>query len=380
MSNDNLAKLKAIDMAILTDVVRQDQRCPSIEITNWSVRQLSNQGIISPEGLWLFSGSAQAKDSIHEWSVVLKILNRPTEEPPQDDLWYWKREILLAQSGLLEQMPGPLRAPRMYRTDEYPESAWLWMEHIIDRQPGSWTLNQYVFAAYELGRWNGACYFEMPLLNEPWLARGHYISWISWMDVDRAWQFPLNLAHVSAELKRRYDQLWEERELFYNVLEHLPQVFSHFDCQRRNIFICNDQNGQNQLTVVDWAQCGIGPLGAELNSLVSCNGYMLEYPPIDLPNLEEAIFPAYLQGLQYAGWKGDADFVRLAYLAWQSVYFGLIIPGYTAFWCASENREFALQIYNAAEEDLFWKLFPLLEFSLDSADKARKLIKTLNIL
>ncbi len=379
MSNDNLAKLKAIDMAVLTDVVRKDQQCPSLQITNWSVHQLSDRGIISPEGLWLFRGSAQAKDSIREWSVVLKILNRPKQEPAQDDLWYWKREILLAQSGLLDQMPGPIKAPRMYRTDEYPDSAWLWMEYIIDGQPGHWTLKQYAFAAYELGRWNGACYLEMPRLNEPWLTRCHYISWIAWMDVERDWRFPLNQAHVSAEIKRRYEQLWEERELFYKVLERLPQVFSHFDCQRRNIFICNDPSGQNKIIAVDWAQCGIGALGAELNSLVSCNGYMLEYPPSDLPNLEEAIFPAYLQGLQEAGWKGEADLIRLGYLAWQSVYFGLIFPGYTAWWCAEENRAFALQIYNIAEEDLFRKFLPLLKFSLDSADTARKFMKVLNI-
>ena len=56
MAEDLLVRLKAVDPAILTDVVRQDQRSPSFEITEWSVKLLSSQGAINPDGLWLFSG------------------------------------------------------------------------------------------------------------------------------------------------------------------------------------------------------------------------------------------------------------------------------------------------------------------------------------
>jgi hypothetical protein len=39
------------------------------------------------------------------------------------------------------------------------------------------------------------------------------------------------------EILERYEQLWGDRERFYNVLEILPQTFSHFDSQRRNLLI-----------------------------------------------------------------------------------------------------------------------------------------------
>jgi len=327
MRDDMRSRLKAIDRAVLTEVVRQDQRDPSFEITEWSVQQLSDKGMINPEGLWLFSGQGRAGEATQPWSVVLKILVRPKQEPPPDNLWYWKREILLAQSRLLERLPGSVRAPRFYRTEEYPDSAWLWMEHIVERQSRPWSLAQYAFAAGQLGQWNGACLAAMPLAEAPWLARRHYVAWLSWMNVETDWQFPLNQTHVSVELRRRYEQLWAERERFYQVLEGLPQVFSHFDSQTRNLFISAGQDGQVELVAVDWAMCGLGPLGADLNGLVADNGYMLEWPPAELPKLEAIAFPSYLHGLQQAGWTGASEVVRLGYVAWRAVYYGLIFSG-----------------------------------------------------
>lgn len=379
MSGDMLSRLNAIDMAILTEVVRQDQRSPSFEITEWSVRRLSDKGMENPDGLWLFSGEG-SDGAVRTWSVVLKIFERPDEETPQNERGYWRREVLLAQSGLLEQLPGPVRAPRFYRTDEYPDSAWLWMEHITDQQSGSWTLEQYSFAARQLGHWNGACLAKMRLFDQPWLARRHYVSWLTLVNVENDWQFPLNQTHISAEFRGRYEQLWADREVFFNIMEALPQVFSHFDTQRRNLFICSDQTGKDHLVAVDWALCGIGPLGAELNGLVADSGIMLEYSPSDLPALDTVAFPSYLRGLQQAGWVGEIDLVRLGYIAWRAIYYGLVFPAWVAWWCSDEHAPFASQMYGLSREELFWKLLPLLEFSLDGGDEARQLMKKTRML
>ena len=56
MGDDLLEKLKAINPAILTDIVRQDQNNASFEITEWNVKRLSDKGIANPNGLWLLSG------------------------------------------------------------------------------------------------------------------------------------------------------------------------------------------------------------------------------------------------------------------------------------------------------------------------------------
>ena len=379
MSGDMLSRLNAIDMVILTDVVRQDQRSPSFEITNWSVQRLSDKGMENPDGLWLISGQGR-DDAVRTWSVVLKIFERPEEETVQNERGYWKREVLLAQSGLLEHLPGPVAAPRFYRTDEYSDSAWLWMEHITDQQSGPWNLEQYSFAARQLGHWNGACLANMPLFDQPWLARRHYVSWLTLVDVENDWQFPLNQTQISAELRSRYEQLWAERVVFFKVMEALPQGFSHFDTQRRNLFICSDQTGQDHLVAVDWALCGMGPLGAELNGLVADNGIMLEWSPADLPLLDAAAFPSYIRGLHQAGWTGEIDLVRLGYVAWRAIYYGLVFPAWVAWWCSDEHAPFASQMYGLDREELFWKLLPLLQFSLDGGDEARQLMKKTQML
>ena len=108
MNKDMLERLNAIDVAILTDVVRQDQYSPSFVITDWSIRRLSDKGIANPDGLWLFSGQGHDSHEARQWSIVVKIFIRPELETPPDDLYYWKREFLLAQSGLLERLPGPV--------------------------------------------------------------------------------------------------------------------------------------------------------------------------------------------------------------------------------------------------------------------------------
>ena len=59
MPEDLLATLQAIDPIRLTNVVRQDQRSPAFEITNWSVKRLSDKGIINPDGLWIFTGTGR---------------------------------------------------------------------------------------------------------------------------------------------------------------------------------------------------------------------------------------------------------------------------------------------------------------------------------
>src|SRR5687767_3947890 len=106
MAEDMLIQLPAIDPTILTDVVRQDQRSPRFAITSWSVQRLSDKGIENPEGLWFLSGEGQDQAGSRSWSLVLKILQRPEQEPLPSDLWYWKRELLFAQSSLLDHLPG----------------------------------------------------------------------------------------------------------------------------------------------------------------------------------------------------------------------------------------------------------------------------------
>ena len=379
MDKNLLDKLKGIDPDILTDVVRQDQRNLSFEITKWSVKRLSDKGVINPDGLWLFSGEGNDHGESKPWSVVLKILERQEQDVPLSDLWYWKRELLLVQSGLIERLPGPVKAPRYYKVEETPDGAWIWQEHMKDDRSSPWALEDYAFAARQLGFWNGTYILGEPFPAEPWFTREHYRSWYTHTNPEQDFQFPLNQKYIFGEIRHRYDQVWTDREIFYRVLESLPQTFSHFDSQRRNLFIRKGSDDQDELVLVDWAVCGFGPLGAELFSLIGMSAALLEWPPSEVEQLDKAAFGSYMQGLNESGWSGNIDAIRLAYTAWISVWFGVVLPNITALWCTPDFHSYALQQFGFVEEELYLKWLPLLPYSLDCADEAQTLIEKLGL-
>src|SRR5687767_10707087 len=149
MDDSLLEKLRATDLAILNDVVQHDQNSTFFEITEWTVKRLSDKGVINPDGLWLFSGAGNDHGRSKPWSVVLKILERQEQDVPVSDLWYWKRELLLVQSGLMERLPGPVKAPRFYKVEETTDGAWIWQEHMKDDRSAPWALEDYAFVAHQ---------------------------------------------------------------------------------------------------------------------------------------------------------------------------------------------------------------------------------------
>jgi hypothetical protein len=379
MAETMVEKLSTLDPAFLAEIVRMDQNNPSFEVTEWSVKRLSDKGIRNPDGLWLFSGAGKDGNQSKSWSIVLKILERSEEEDVPDTMHYWKRELLLVQSGAIERLPGPVAVPRFYWTEETSEGAWLWQEYIESHRSDPWTLEDYTFVAHQLGYWNGECATSKPLGVEPWLARQHYRSWYTRANPEIDLQYHLNRKYIFGALRRRYEQLWADRELFYQVWQTLPQTFSHFDSQRRNLFIRKGRGNQDELVLIDWAICGFGPLGAELYALIGMSAGLLEWPPAALPKLDKATFESYLRGLNEAGWSGDVDIVRLGYVAWLSVWFGVVFPNIVALWCTPDFRPYALQSFGFAEEDLCLQWLPLLYYSLDCADEARYLMKKLGM-
>jgi len=377
MADGVLSKLEAVDPSVLISVVRQDQNSPSFDVTGWSVRRLSDQGIMNPDGLWLYEGEGKDETGSRPWSVAVKIFNRPEKETPQANIRYWQRELLVARSRLTERLPGPVRAPRFYRADETPEGGWLWMEFLVDESPNAWTVEQFTFAAEKLGEWNGRCMLGAPLPDYPWLAKEHYRDWLGDDDPKHSWGNPYNQKYMSAGQRERCERLWTEREIFFNALEALPRTFSHFDSQRRNLFIRSAETGREELAIVDWAMCGWGPVGAELYALVGMSFLLNSAEMAQIHAIGQAAFDGYVRGLRVSGWEGDTALVRLGYTAFSSVYLGISLPTALAWWTSEDARPFALQQYGVAGEELYLKIFPFFDYFLDCGDEARSLINRL---
>ena len=107
---------------------------------------------------------------------------------------------------------------------------------------------------------------------------------------------------------------------------------------------------------------------------------LFEWPPSTVAQLDAAVFGRYVHGLGAAGWSGDATGVRLGYVAWVAIWWGVIFPTIGAFWCTPELRPQAVQTFGLAEEELYVQWLPLLSYALDCADEARVLMKKLGLL
>lgn len=392
MTDDLLEQLKAIDPAILTDVVRKDQRDPNLVIVDWSVEPLGHEKIIDTTGgLFCFSGHGQSKEGLRTWKVVLKSIKDPKEWGQNPRGWsYWQREILGFKSGFLAGLPAGVRAPRFYQVTESENGAWIWMEHIQEMTGKQWSLDYFQRTARQLGISQGKYLHETPLIDQPWLSQYFYRNvwdaegfWSGFMNPtskENAWQSPITQRGFDVRHKSRILQLLAEKERFFDVNDRLPQVLCHNDASRRNfMWSRSSQTGEEELIGVDWAFAGIGALGNDLGALIGTSMFFFEYSPADAETLEAAILDGYLAGLADNRVTIDARLVRLGYLISLSFWMGVMLPGWSAV-MLSPDSEFNVQaMYGRKAEDVLAGWVQLESFCLDRADEARALIRHIDL-
>lgn len=278
-------------------------------------------------GVYRVSGTAgTGMQRTRPWSVVVKVLRSPqglvmpdgthiTREMAEDQrsFGYWRRELLAAQSGLLEGLPPGLRAPRNLGVTCIDEGqCWLWQEYIAEDR--AWNWDDYREAAYRLGRWQGAP--EMKTQGWPWLSRKWLAGWVhgpqtAIMDLVEqmnGWRHPLLATHFSPEELGALKQLWADRQRTLDRLAQLPQIVAHLDAYRANLVW---QNGD--LVLLDWAFVGLAALGEELAAFVGATLLLDLAPLVEAEQLEAVAFDGYLAGLRDAGWVGEEAHVWEAY-------------------------------------------------------------------
>jgi hypothetical protein len=122
---------------------------------------------------------------------------------------------------------------------------------------------------------------------------------------------------------QRIFALWEEREVFLDALDHLPQTLCHHDANRRNLFSRRKADGREQTVAVDWTYVGIGAIGEEINALVQASLSFFEVEPTEAKALDDIVFNGYLTGLEDAGWQDDPRLVRFGYTAASTLCFNI---------------------------------------------------------
>jgi hypothetical protein len=315
-----IAQLAAIDGATLTPLVRSVLSSETVEVLNWHCEQLHG-GAGAGNAVYHFAGQGRDQGQEVPWSLILKTIH-PAGGNPNASAWnYYRREADAYQSGWLDDLPGGLAAPRCFGVVEHPDGAcWIWLEDVTDEIGSRWPLEQYAIVARHLGQFNGAYLVDRPLPSWPWLSSGWLRGYIALSApaiplVRDSLDHPLVRRTWPGDASDRLFRLWEERDLFLDALDRLPQTLCHLDMFRRNLFARRTANSDDQTVVIDWSYPGRAAIGQELVPLVLAGVAFNEVDVAQAQALEDIVYEGYLEGLHQAGWRGDPRQVRLGYTA-----------------------------------------------------------------
>lgn len=304
-----------VGRAHLTHLVQKSLNRPALQITGCKVQPIHG-GMEWDSAVFRFQGEAMDGGESVPWSLILKAVKPTKKTSHPGGIWYWKREALAYQSGMLHRLPGGhVTAPTCYEVHERADgSIWLWLEDIKDDITPPWSVEQYAIAARHLGQFNGAYLMgQASLPSDPWITHNWLRQYVE--NAAPMVEFlrsnpnhPIVMKLYPGTALTQILAFWDERGTILDVLDHLPQVFCHQDAFKGNLF-----NRQGKTIVIDWGYMGTAPVGTELVALVFGSLGMFEIPVDKVEELDKRCFESYLQGLREAGWHGDPKLVRMGY-------------------------------------------------------------------
>lgn len=270
-------------------------------------------------------------------SLVIKVVRRGEDTDP-GGLWvsgaepthrnYWKREWLAFAGGVLDALPGELRAPRTVLTTERGgDEAWIWMEDVEGRHGLEWAVEDYDSVAFDLGTTQAAfASGRAPLPTEPWLSRRWLRGWVDALArdmqlVEDAAAFSDGPLAGLAPLRTRMLALWEGREALLGIVESAPQTVVHLDFWPANLIAADD----GTTVAIDWSQVGVGAVGQDLDQLVLDPVWMRVLPDQEPAELEKHVLPGYLSGLRTSGFEVDPGDLQRWYAAAASAHYAPMV-------------------------------------------------------
>jgi hypothetical protein len=326
-------ELRALDGRALEEMVRRATGREGVQIGEWMARAMNPGWGYESDGLYRVAGKGLDAGQAVDWSVVLKVVEAGDAEPARREVGspiYWRREVCAYESGLLEGLPGGVRAARCLGVWERSDGECrLWLEDVGDSYGARWPLEQYARAAECLGRFNGAYVVERSVPEYPWLLgdagasmRGllRHVAGIREVVADAGtWEHPRLRGVFPGGSRERLLRLWADGSRLLDALDSAPQTFCHCDAWRGNMFAPVGADGQRELVMIDWEFCGRGGLGPDAGDLMAASFHMMRVESADPAALDEVVFESYLKGLRDAGWHGERKAVRKAYAAYAAV-------------------------------------------------------------
>lgn len=284
--------------------------------------------------------------------VVIKTLRQtaPDAHPrwiPSDDPrhWlYWRREAFAYETDLPARLGLP--GPALLASEATDDGVELRMTAYDGRTAGSLTVDDLSRVAGLVGSSQG----RDDLPTDPWLSRRFLRTYSSTRVADHslfadeaAWDQDLVAPFVTDELRQDLAFIHENRERLYSIMEALPRTVCHLDLFPANIFATDDGLG-----LIDWSFTGDGAVGEDIGNLIPDSIFDRDLHISLLPELEDRLIPAYIDGLRSAGWSGDDRLVVLGVHA-SAVKYDWLGPRVLAGAGDTEHAQYGGAPTNAAE-------------------------------
>jgi hypothetical protein len=240
----------------------------------------------------------------------------------------WEREPRIYASDLGDRLPAGLSMPRAYAVEPVDElSAAVWLE-AVDADPVRWDVERFTRAAHLLGRM-AASDRVAPLgaLGEvPDIARSYYFGRFEGQVLpllrdDELWQHPVVAATFDDRLRDDMRAAAEGVLGRLAELDDVPVLTLHGDACTRNLLVRRGHD--DEFVLIDFGFWGRGPVGYDLTQLLIGEVQLGERPASELPALEAACLPAYVDGLRAEGVDVDLDLVRRAHALMMLLFAGL---------------------------------------------------------
>jgi hypothetical protein len=239
----------------------------------------------------------------------------------------WRIELDMFEAGIGGVLPPGMRTPLLHHVRREGEHyLGLWWE-FIDVDPAPWSLDDFTRTAYLLGRMAARRAEGQPVNDSlpeichlPWPAPGLRVFVdlrVLAVDVPTL-RDPVNwqAAPVATALNEVGDpdlpddlgRLADRVPSLLDRLDRLPQTYAHGDASPQNLLIPDHDRATR--IVIDWGLEKLLPIGFDLGQLLIGLAHADELPAAALPTIEEAIVPAYHEGLNDEGCRIDQSLVR----------------------------------------------------------------------
>jgi len=354
------------------------------ELGEWQSHSLPYHSVLPGRILARVTGLAVV--DTHEavpWSSVVKII-RQTAPDEFGEIATGTREILAYRSGLLADLPGQLRAPRLIDIDEDDAAVWLWLEDLKDVYARRWPLEQFGLAARHLGQFNGAYLVSRAPPTDPWL---NY--WLSrhqaklHAGLERSptyWELRQVVRHprvqhlLGASIASRTARLLSDQSQFVDALAQLPQTLCHHESSLANLFAVRRLDGQLETVAVDWEQVGPASAGADISTLVFGTMRRCEFDAERATELDKTVFTGYVAGLREAGWQGRVEEIRLGFTAAVGLRWTVLAGILQGLVEGAPQVQRPSQGWQVAREAVVRQYVRLSGYLLDRADEAHSLL------